>query len=414
MYMKCELSNAYAFNQGDQVLYLLVDVVADTPCLENERRTPLNLSILIDRSGSMSGTKLDHAKKAAAEVVRLLEVGDYVSVIGFDNSVRVHVPAQRVDADSRPEILDRVRKIACGGGTDIHRALQSGFDQLQVVAGPGVISRIILLSDGQDESGNTLESLSSQASELAASQMALTSLGIGDDFDEEMLIAIAERSGGASHYIKDASDIIDIFRQELSRLYCIVARWPRLLVRVSRNVRIVRVLNENYRSRVVDDTAEIQLGDMSVGDRHAVLMQLVVVPWPAGEFRIAQVELNYQTSGSSVPERLDDDVLVTYTDRPELVRDGRNLDVLRRREELNVATVLTRTMIELKKGKIKTEQAAEEIDNAHATLVRYGTSPLTEELSKTILEVARDGKQPGTIKGATYLATNIRSPRRER
>ena len=126
------------------------------------------------------------------------------------------------------------------------------------------------------------------------------------------------------------------------------------------------------------------------------------------------MELNYQTSGSSVPERLDDDVLVTYTDRPELVRDGRNLDVLRRREELNVATVLTRTMIELKKGKIKTEQAAEEIDNAHATLVRYGTSPLTEELSKTILEVARDGKQPGTIKGATYLATNIRSPRRER
>jgi len=97
----------------------------------------------------------------------------------------------------------------------------------QTFAGPQAISRLLLLSDGQDESGNSVETLSTQASHFAASQMAVTSLGIGDDFDEGMMIAIAERSGGASHYIRDPGDIVDIFRQELSRLFGVVARWPR-------------------------------------------------------------------------------------------------------------------------------------------------------------------------------------------
>ncbi|MCA1595439.1 MAG: VWA domain-containing protein [Chloroflexi bacterium] len=411
--MTCQLSNRCAFNQGEQRLYLLVDVFADQPpsAAGMQRRTALNLCIVIDRSGSMNGVKLDNARKAAAEVVRLMEDGDYVSDVGFDNNGRVYSPAQKVDAVTRPEILDRIRKIVCGGGTDIGRALGAGQAQLQIFAGPETISRLMLLSDGQDESGNTVEMLSTHAGHLGAAQMAITSLGIGDDFDEQMMIAIAERSGGASHYIKNPTDIVDIFRQELSRLFSVVARWPRLLIRVSRNVEISQVLNENYRRRIVEDTAEIQLNDMSSGEQQFALVELLATPWPSGEFRIAQVELNYQVANGAT-ERIAEDVLITYTDQPEMVRAGRNLEVLRRREELNVASVLTRTMIELKKGKVRPEDAAEQLDNAHATLVRYGASPLTEELSKTINEVGKGRADAGTIKSATYLATNIRSARK--
>ena len=412
MYMTCQLSNAYAFNKGEQRLYLLVDVFADQAPEEERRRTALNLAIVIDRSGSMSGAKLDNAKRAAAEVVRLLEDGDYVSVIGFDNNGRVYAPAQRVDSATRPEILDRVKRVTCGGGTDILRALSAGYEQLQTFAGPDTISRMLLLSDGQDESGNTVDVLASQASKFGGSLMAITSLGIGDDFDEEMMIAIAERSGGASHYIKGPGEIVDIFRLELSRLFAVVARWPRLQIQVSRNVSVTQVLNENYRKRVVGDLAEVQLLDMSSGEQQFVLVELLAVPWPSGEFRIARVTLEYQPPESGDLQRLDEDVLITYTDQPDHVRAGRNLEVLRRREELNVASVLTKTMLELKKGKVRAEEAAEKLDNAHATLVRYGASPLTEELSKTILEVGKGRKDAGTIKSATYLATNIRSPRR--
>ncbi|HET6381786.1 MAG TPA: VWA domain-containing protein [Armatimonadota bacterium] len=413
MYMTCQLSNRFSFNQGEQRLYLLVDVIAGEPETHTQQRTPLNLTIVIDRSGSMSGSKLENAKRAAGEVVRLLDDGDYVSVVGFDNNGRIYAPAQRIDALTRPDILERIRRIVCGGGTDIRRALEMGYDQLQLFAGPETISRLLLLSDGQDESGNTVDMLSNQAGHFASAQMAITSLGIGDDFDEEMMIAIAERSGGASHYIKNPPDIVDIFRQELSRLFAVVARWPRLLIRVSRNVTITQVLNENYRRRIVEDTAEIQLNDMSQSEQQFALVEFLAVPWPSGEFRIAQVELNYQPAGAVGIKRLSEDVLITYTDDPEMVRTGRNLEVLRRREELNVASVLTRTMIDLKKGKVRPEEAAEQLDNAHATLVRYGASPLTDELSKTINEVGKGRKDASTIKSATYLATNIRSPRRQ-
>nr|MDQ2733349.1 VWA domain-containing protein [Armatimonadota bacterium] len=409
MYMNCQLSNRYAFNQGEQWIYLLVEVLSDTPPAEGPaHRTPLNLSLVIDRSGSMTGPKLENAKRAASEVVRLLEDGDYVSVIGFDNNGRAYAPAQRLNGGTRPEVLDRIRRIACGGGTDIRRALEAGYEQLQPFAGPETISRLLLLSDGQDESGNTVEMLTTQANIFAGAQIAITSLGIGDDFDEQMMIAIAERSGGASHYIKNPEDIVDIFRQEMSRLFAVVARWPRILVRVARNVQISRVLNDNYRKRIVEDTAEIQLNDMSSGEQQFVLLELLATPWPGGEFRVAQVEMNYQTSASASLQRLNEDVLLSYTDQPELVRTGRNLEVMRRREELNVATVLTRTMLELKKGKLRPEDAAVDLDNAHATLVRYGESELTEELSKTINEVSQGRSDASTIKSGTYLATNIR------
>lgn len=412
MYMTCQLSTRYAFNQGEQRLYLMVDVFAGPQPTSAQGRTTLNLALVIDRSGSMSGAKLENAKRAAMEVVRLLEDGDFVSVVGFDNNARIYSPSQRLSPQNRAEVLERIRRIVCGGGTDIRRALEGGFEQMQVSSGPETISRLVLLSDGQDESGNTVQMLSEQANHFAASQMAITSLGVGDDFDEEMMIALAERSGGASHYIREPGDIVDIFRQELSRLFAVVARWPRLLVRVSRNVRILQILNENYRHRIVDDTAEVQLNDMSGDEQQFALLELLATPWPNGEFRIAQVELNFQPPATGGVKRLNEDVLITYTDQPELVRSGRNLEVLRRREELNVASVLTRTMIELKKGAMRPEDAAEQLDNAHATLVRYGASPLTDELSKTINEVSKGRKDASTIKSATYLATNIRSPRK--
>jgi Ca-activated chloride channel family protein len=413
MNVSCTLSNSYAFNHGEQRLYLLIDAEASqSPTSGGLARTPLNLCLLIDRSGSMSGLKLDNARRAASEVVRLLEDGDYVSVVGFDNSGRVYVPPQRLGPTTRPDVLERIRRIVCGGGTDMRRALDAGYDQLLQFAGPETISRLVLLSDGQDESGNGVGILASQASQFAAAQMAITSLGVGDDFDEEMMIAIAEQSAGASFYIQEPADIVSIFRQELARLLGVVARWPRLLIRVSRNVHIVQILNGNYRSRIIDDTAEIQLNDLSAGESQSALIELVATPWPAGEFRIAQVEMEYQVPGAGGMSRLSDEVLITYTDDPDLVRSGRNLDVLRAREELNVASVLTHTMIALKKGKLRPEEAAAELDSAHATLIRYGSSDLTAELTRTIHEVGAGAPSPCTIKSATYLATNIRSPRK--
>jgi Ca-activated chloride channel family protein len=178
-------------------------------------RLPLALSVVIDRSGSMSGKPLQQAIAAAETLVNQLDGRDEVSVVVFDDTAKTVVeptPADRHDA-----IRKSLRSIHPGGATNLHGGWLAGCEHVRDhAAGDGrVIRRVLLLTDGQANVGTTdPKALAKVAAEWAKRDISTTTLGFGRDFDEDLLLKLAEASGGNFYYIETPDDACQVFQIE--------------------------------------------------------------------------------------------------------------------------------------------------------------------------------------------------------
>ncbi|HHY47767.1 MAG TPA: VWA domain-containing protein [Firmicutes bacterium] len=152
MKLRTVLNHSFVVMNEANTVYLLVEVEA--PSMERPAsRRPLNLSIVLDRSGSMAGGKLEHAKSAAAFVVRNLCDEDSISVVTFDDKVDTPVPSRPVVEHEKAEIIRLIEDISCGNTTNLSGGLLMGCYQVRQALSDDRISRVILLSDGQANEG---------------------------------------------------------------------------------------------------------------------------------------------------------------------------------------------------------------------------------------------------------------------
>lgn len=175
---------------GEITVEVTIDALAKT------RPTTRHIALLLDTSGSMFGTKIDNAKEGATQALKELSDTDYVSIVGFDSEVEIVQPMTRWEHLNQQSVIDEIREINTGGGTDIYKGLETVKDQL-VKDTPDqsrAVKRIILLSDGQDRySPSTYRDL---ASEYADDGISIMAAGIGEGYDEAVMVALANASGG--------------------------------------------------------------------------------------------------------------------------------------------------------------------------------------------------------------------------
>jgi uncharacterized membrane protein len=186
----------------------LLPVRMDT---EKRRDEPgVALALVIDRSGSMSGEKMELAKEAAKATAEVLSPQDLLSVVAFDSQPTTVVRLQR--ASNRMRILSDIAKIQAGGGTQILPALQEAYSQL----GPAraKVKHVILLTDGQA----AYEGIPELLDEMTANHITVTGVGIGSGADRTMLTMIAERGGGRFYFTQDPQSIPKIFVKETSQI----------------------------------------------------------------------------------------------------------------------------------------------------------------------------------------------------
>ncbi|MBC7238278.1 MAG: VWA domain-containing protein, partial [Chloroflexi bacterium] len=221
--------------------YLLIRLKASgTPQL----RAPLNICLVIDRSGSMEGEPLEYTKKACAYVVDLLEPDDILSIVTFAEDVQVVMPPRKVV--NKELIKTHIMRIEVGDTTNLYDGLLVGGNQLKSLPLSNYTNRILLFTDGEPTTGiKDYPTITQLAGNLREEGIKVTALGFGLEYNEELLVGIARRGGGNYYYISRPELIQEVFRREMESLLTVAARSPKVKVHLSRWVKARDVLGYN-------------------------------------------------------------------------------------------------------------------------------------------------------------------------
>ncbi len=344
---------------GSQVAYVLVE--ARPTAMMAQVRMPLNFALVLDHSGSMKGAKLKNVKEAVKMVIDRLEPTDYVSVVIFDDTSQVIIPS--MPANDKPGMKAAIDQIRDAGGTTMSLGMIQGLNELRRWNIPNAINRMILLTDGVTYGDS--DRCRQLARDAAAAGISMYPLGIGSDWDEDLLDTIGQLSGGMpAEFIRNPTDALTIFEQQLQSAVDVAIRNATLILRLpvgvsaKKAVKVLPIISDLGQSVLSDRQVVIPLGDLEKDKPQSVLVELLIDPRPAGLFRIAQAELAYDVPiANVVGERLRDDIKVTFTTDPN---QSALVDayVMNFAEKANAHRLVTRVLDEYKRtGKATTRLA---------------------------------------------------------
>lgn len=288
--MKARLSHPYV-GTVQQDVFLTIDLAAKE--VPGAARAPLNLALVIDRSGSMSGFKLNQAKLAAKQLVSQLRAVDRLAIVHYGSDVK-SLASQLATEDGKRTMLSYIDGIWDDGGTNIGAGVSTGRDLLMASKSDFKVNRVVLISDGQPTEGMTDTSgLTELVREVRAHGISLSSIGVGSDFNEDLMQALAEVGAGAYAYLNDASQLATIFQKDLNQAATQVASNVSLELQLPAGVELGEVLG--YRTQVTGKTVRVFLPDFAAGQVERLVARVVVAPGSEGStLDIAGLGLEYR------------------------------------------------------------------------------------------------------------------------
>lgn len=196
-------------------------------CKRAEKRPPLNLAIVLDRSGSMCGEPLNQAKRCAKYFVSQLQATDRIAIIAYDHRATTLLKCEPVGNHFRA--IDAIDSIQEGGMTNLHLGWQTGVNELQPSVTPDTISRVLLLSDGCANQGLTdPEQIAEACRRASMASISTSTYGLGWHFNEDLMALMAQSSEGQAYFGETAEDLFEPFQQEFDLLSSLYARRVRL------------------------------------------------------------------------------------------------------------------------------------------------------------------------------------------
>lgn len=198
-----------------QLIYVLIDLIPSEEQKKAVAGVPLNLCLVLDCSTSMKGERLDTVKATAVQIIRKLKPQDIFSVIAFNDRAEVVIPATRQQGSTH-KLETKIQLLQTGGGTEIFKGLEAGFEEIRRYANPKTVSHIILLTDGRtygDE--QQCYGLAKQAAELG---IGISGLGIGSGWNDIFLDQLASSTGGTTMYVSQPKDIERLLNEKFSNL----------------------------------------------------------------------------------------------------------------------------------------------------------------------------------------------------
>jgi Ca-activated chloride channel homolog len=281
----------------------------------SERNAPLNLCLILDHSGSMSGEPLETVKQAAQSLVDRLQTSDRLAVVVFDHAAKVLVASQ--PATDTTKIKAQIGRLEPQGGTAIDQGMKLGIEQL-ADGRQGKISQAFLLTDGENEHGDNQRCL--QFAELAASyNITLNAFGFGYHWNQDILEQIADAGGGSLTFIERPEDAVTSFNALFTRISSVGLTNAHLLLTFSPGVKlaelkpIAQVMPETVELPVQyeDETAVVRIGDLLIDSPRKLLANLYIDPQPEGLPILAYLQVRYDDPASNKTGLLSERIPIT-------------------------------------------------------------------------------------------------------
>jgi len=292
---------------------------------DRSERTPANIAIVLDKSGSMAGDKLRNAKEAARMAVNLLNKNDIISIISYDSTVNVLVPATRVsDKASIHSAIDRMKS---GGHTALFAGVSKGAAEVRKFLDKDRVNRVILLSDGQANVGPSSPSeLGDLGASLSKDGITVTTIGLGTGYNEDLMANLAGYSDGNHAFVKDAEDLAKIFKYEFGDVLSVVAQDVEIKIQCRNGIKPIRILGRD--GTILGQTVRTNMSQLYSEQEKFVLIEVEV---PAGrakqEISLADVSVAYQNMQSKQQDKLADNMKLAYSASREDVKRALNRDV---------------------------------------------------------------------------------------
>ncbi len=305
----------------------------------DKKRPPVNVALVLDKSGSMKREKIKKAQEAAISAIGRLREDDIVSVITYDSTVHVVVPATKLT--DKQAIIETIESINAGGSTALFAGVSKGAAELRKFLDREKVNRIILLSDGLANVGpDSPSELGALGRSLGKEGIAVSTMGLGLNYNEDLMVQLAQNSDGNHIFIEDAADLVKIFNYEFDDVLSVVAQEVAIKIDCADGIRPVRVLN---------DDAEINGQSVITGMNQIYSEQekyvLLEVEVPAGKpeerLKVAAVEVSYANMQTNTTDRLSSEVSVNFTDDVADAEKSINRDVM----EQAVLQVANRTNV---------------------------------------------------------------------
>ena len=341
--VRSELSSPIILEGTPETNYLKVSLSGQN--IDSKKRVPINLAIVIDKSGSMSGQRIEKAREAAILAVNMLNENDTLSIVAYDSKARVIVPATKVDNKLR--IIGLINEnIYAEGGTALFAGLSKGIKQVENQLTKDKVNRIILLSDGQANIGpSSVDELSQLAIIAAKKNIAITTLGIGSDYNELLMSSIASYSDGNHVFVNNSADLENVFVHEFTDLMSAIAQDVVITIQLKNGVKPVRLLGRD--GVIKDNQVTVKMNQLFSNQEKYVLLEVIPDKGKVGQSKtLAQIDLQYDNLLVNKPEHETQSVNVSYTDNQKLVQDSIIQDVLAE-SEIQKVTIANDKALEL-------------------------------------------------------------------
>lgn len=372
--------NAWLLKGSNEDCYLYVHVRSGQAPGE-QRRIPLNISLVLDRSGSMAGDKIDYARRAAKFLVDQLSADDYLSLVNYDDVVELTSPSQPVK--NKEALKHAIDRISDRGLTNLSGGMLEGYTQVKSTHKPGYVNRVLIMTDGLANQGITepheLKGLVEK--KYKEDGIALSTFGLGADYNEDLLTMLAE-TGRANYYFIDSADKIpQLFARELKGLLSVVAQNALVQINIPEGMECEKVYG--YPFDVKDNQVYVRFNDIYANEEKAILLKLRAKE-PLSETLHFDCKLGYTSTQDFKQVNDSRQITVKVTSDKALVEKGQDSTVQEMLALFESTEQFDEIMAQVDKGAYDTAKSsgAVALDALKQKQAQYKSRKLEEQVKK--------------------------------
>ena len=384
--LKAGLATPVMEADTEQTAFLRVALVGFEQDVDVDR-APLNVALVLDESSSMSGDKIQRAKEAATLAVSKLSPNDYISIVTYDTTVNVLVPATQ--ARNKKRLYDAIQSIQANGSTALFAGTSKGADQVAKYLTGERVNRVILLSDGMANIGpDSPSELGDLGKALAKKGMSVSTIGLGLGYNEDLMTQLANYSDGNHDFVENSADLAMVFDREFGDAMSVVAQGVEIEIICEDGFVPLRVIGRE--ATITGNRVRTKMNHLYSSQENYVILEVRVPATADGaQLQVADVQVRYNNMATNKQDQTSEQVAVAFSRSEQKVEQSIDKAAYESAVE-QVANVATQRALELRdRGDV--EGARQSLENNAGFLDKVAeliSSPRLKKQSEESLEEA--------------------------